>query len=73
VKAVQNIEVLGSGCKILDNTYVSTVPFELSNDQVFLMKLSEQNGYVDAKVSKQSGWAESRFDLAIVSQRVSKS
>ena len=66
MKAVQNIEVLGNGCKIVDNTYVSTVPFELSNDQVFLMKLAEQFGFVDEKICRQSGWAEGRFNLAIV-------
>jgi ESCRT-II complex subunit VPS22 len=67
IKAVANIEKLGTGCKIIDNKYISTVPFELSNDQIFLMKMSERTGYVSLTIATQNGWSKDRFDLAIVS------
>jgi EAP30/Vps36 family len=66
IKAVQNIEQLGNGCKIVDNNYISTVPFELSNDQVSLMKMAEGTGYVSCSIAKSSGWTEDRFNLAVV-------
>lgn len=67
-KAVENIEKLGSGCKIIDGTYISTVPFELSNDQISLMKMAKRSGYVSLTIAKSSGWTDDRFNLAIVSE-----
>ncbi len=65
-KALNNISMLGNGCKIVDGTYISTVPFELSNDQVSLMKMAAQSGFVSENVAKNAGWTVDRFSLAIV-------
>jgi len=70
IKAVENVEKLGNGCKIIDNKYISTVPFELSNDQIFLMKMSERTGYVSEQIALGNGWTKDRFDLTIVSFEV---
>jgi ESCRT-II complex subunit VPS22 len=51
-KAVENIMKLGNGCKIVDNTYISTVPFELSNDQVSLMKMADVSGFVSENIAR---------------------
>lgn len=66
IKAVENIEKLGNGCKIIKGGYISTVPFELSNDQVLLMGMSETTGYVSVSIAKKHGWTQDRFNLAIV-------
>ena len=67
LKAVDNVEKLGTGCRIIDGKYISTVPFELSGDQVALMKMAEGTGYVSLNIARRNGWAKDRFDLAIVS------
>lgn len=42
LKAVSSLSKLGTGCKVVGDRYISTVPFELSSDQQVLLKLSEQ-------------------------------
>ena len=64
---MHNIEALGSGCKVVDGSYISTVPFELSGDQIFLMKMAEGTGYVDKNVARRFGWTEERYNYSIVS------
>lgn len=66
IKAVGNIEKLGNGCKIIKGGYISTVPFELSNDQVLLMGMAEKTGYLSVNIAKQNGWSVDRFNLATV-------
>lgn len=65
-KSVENLSKLGTGCKVINGVYISTVPFELSQDQMVLMRLAEQRGYVDKQIAKNSGWTEDRFDLCVV-------
>ncbi len=65
-KSVESLSKLGTGCKVINGMYISTVPFELSQDQMILMRLAEQTGYVSKAIAKQSGWTEERFELCIV-------
>ncbi len=46
LKSVSTIGKLGTGCKIIHERYISTVPFELSSDQLILLKLAEGVDYV---------------------------
>lgn len=41
-KSVNTLSKLGTGCKIVNNTYISTVPFELSNDQMLLIGFADK-------------------------------
>lgn len=65
-KSVNNLSKLGTGCKVINSVYISTVPFELSQDQIILMKFAETSGYVNVAMAKNQGWSEDRFDLCIV-------
>jgi len=65
-KAVGKISVLGTGCAILNKEYISTVPFELSSDQILLIKMAEKSGYVSVSIAGTSGWTPERFQLTIV-------
>lgn len=65
-KSVENLSKLGTGCKVVNGVYISTVPFELSQDQMILMKLAEQRGYVNQRIAKDNGWTEDRFEHCIV-------
>lgn len=65
-KSVDTLSKLGTGCKIVNNQYVSTVPFDLSQDQVILIKMAENAGYVSKAVASLQGWDEGRFDISIV-------
>ena len=51
IQSVNTIAKLGTGCSIVNNKYISTVPFELSNDQLLLLK------YAEGVVSKVD-WSE---------------
>jgi ESCRT-II complex subunit VPS22 len=65
-KSVETLTKLGTGCKVINETYISTVPFELSQDQMLLMKFAEQPGFVSVHLAQQQGWSPERFDLCIV-------
>ena len=65
-KSVESLSKLGTGCKVINNLYISTVPFELSQDQMVLMKLAEQRGYFNKTLAKDHGWSGERFDLCVV-------
>lgn len=65
-KSVETLSKLGTGCQIVNNQYVSTVPFDLSQDQVILIKMAEKNGYVSRNLASEQGWDHGRFDLSIV-------
>ena len=42
VKAVNSLSKLGTGCRIVNDQFISTVPFELSNDQMLLISFAEK-------------------------------
>jgi EAP30/Vps36 family len=65
-RAVGKLSVLGTGCAILNKDYISTVPFELSSDQILLIKMAEKTGYVSLSISASSGWTSERFQLTVV-------
>lgn len=65
-KSVESLSKLGTGCKVINGVYISTVPFELSQDQMILMKLAEATGFVSINIAKQNGWTDDRFNLCIV-------
>lgn len=65
-KSVETLSKLGTGCKVINGLYISTVPFELSQDQMTLIRLAEQSGFVSVSIAQQQGWTPERFDLCIV-------
>lgn len=65
-KAVGKISVLGTGCAVLNGEYISTVPFELSSDQILLLKMAEKSGFVSISIAGSSGWTQERFQMSIV-------
>lgn len=67
-KSVESLSKLGTGCKVVNNIYISTVPFELSQDQMVLIRLAEQKGFVNKTIAKENGWADDRFDLCTVEE-----
>lgn len=42
LKAVNSLSKLGTGCRIVHDQFISTVPFELSNDQMLLISFAEK-------------------------------
>ncbi len=42
LKAVNSVSRLGTGCRIVNDQFISTVPFELSNDQMLLIGFAEK-------------------------------
>lgn len=65
-KSVETLSKLGTGCKVVNGSYISTVPFELSQDQMMLIRLAEQSGYVSMTIAQDQGWSGERFNICIV-------
>eukprot|EP01017_Pseudomicrothorax_dubius_P005086 TRINITY_DN1119_c0_g1_i7.p1 TRINITY_DN1119_c0_g1~~TRINITY_DN1119_c0_g1_i7.p1 ORF type:complete len:203 (-),score=39.50 TRINITY_DN1119_c0_g1_i7:147-755(-) len=64
--ALQTMNKLGTGCSILRNEYVCTVPFSLSDDSQELMNVAEEVGYVSARVMQEKRrWEVDRFEAKI--------
>ena len=67
LNAIKHMEILGTGCKIIDDKYISTSPFALSEDISVLLKVNEQNGKVNYDIVKSSyNWPKERFNNNIV-------
>lgn len=65
-KAVDALDKLGTGCKIINGDTISTVPFELSGDETELVRFSSQTGFVNIDIARAEGWSDERFNLALV-------
>ena len=65
VKAQEKIKNLGTGCQIIRNTFISTVPFELNPDTEKLIEIAEKQGYVTRPMIKdQLSWDMQRIEMA---------
>jgi ESCRT-II complex subunit VPS22 len=68
IKCLAKIKDLGTGCQIVRGNFISTVPFELNEDNEKLIELAEKKGHVSSKMIHQEyGWVRTRIELAIVS------
>ena len=67
MKALGRMQNLGTGCQIVKNEYISTVPFELNDDNVKLVELAQKRGYISCPmILKDYSWSKDRIELAIV-------
>ena len=59
---LKHMEVLGTGCRIIDDRYISSSPFALSSDISALLKINEENGKVNYGLVKNAyDWPNERF------------
>eukprot|EP01125_Pyxidicula_operculata_P001292 TRINITY_DN11190_c0_g1_i1.p1 TRINITY_DN11190_c0_g1~~TRINITY_DN11190_c0_g1_i1.p1 ORF type:complete len:253 (-),score=35.92 TRINITY_DN11190_c0_g1_i1:223-981(-) len=67
-KAVSKLQVLGNGFKILSlgsRKILQSVPVELSNDQIDLIFLAQENGFITPKlIQEKYGWDLYRINVA---------
>ena len=40
------MSILGSGCKIVKDVYICTLPYELSDDSSEVIQIAEKNGFI---------------------------
>lgn len=69
-RAVEKLSVLGSGFKLVEfrgtskETFVVSVPMELSRDHEDLMNMAQEHGYYSLTLMKSMGWTKERFNRA---------
>ncbi len=67
VNCIQHLAVLGTGCAVVDNKYVSTSPFPLNKDAVTLLAICNATGVVNQRVMQEKAeWSADRFAFVIV-------
>ena len=67
IQSMKHLSVLGTGCSVVDNQFISTSPFPLSKDSVQLLGLFQSEGVVSQTVAKDKcGWNSERFEFVIV-------
>ncbi len=67
IAAMKSLEILGTGCQIINKQYISTSPFPISEDSQKLLQLFKQSGFINESMAKTNlGWVSERFTLVIV-------
>jgi hypothetical protein len=67
IAAMKSLELLGTGCQLINKQYISTSPFPISEDSQKLLQLFKQSGFVNESMVKANlGWVRERFVLVIV-------
>ena len=61
LSSLKNLEFLGTGVKVINNEFISTSPFSLSQDVNKILAVFKQYGKFNYKLLKNQGWSEERF------------
>ena len=67
INAMKHFSVLGTGCTVVDNQFISTSPFPLSKDSVQLLGMFKEEGVVNESLVKHKfGWNSEKFNFVMV-------
>lgn len=67
INSLKHLTVLGTGCCVVDEQFISTSPFPLSKDSVTLLGVFKNKGLANAGILWQtSQWTSERFEFVIV-------
>ena len=67
IAAMKSLEILGTGCTVINKQFISTSPFPFNEDSQKLFELFKSRGFVNEKMVKAGfGWVSERFRLVIV-------
>lgn len=59
--SLKNLEFLGTGVKVLNNEFISTSPFSISEDVNLILEIFKEFGKFNFLMMRDKGWTEERF------------
>ena len=70
MEAAKTVHCLGTGCSIVNENYISTVPFALSSDITAIMKIAEPKGFTSQReITSKTNWPSDRVAKNIVEMK----